>query len=301
MTGDLPPGLVHFPPLPPLPEPRRVGDDPRQRTMQRVTANLSRLLADEMRLQTANTTTGFFASAVDLGRLKTALEDGLQRFDIDTIRARWEVDVRDWIADLVARKSPIKVVFNVSQVSLSLGLGALVLHMSGLSGPSLTRGDISFLQSLGMILSGFVVLFTSAMLLFVVMALSRGISVWVPIKEGWLTSVSADGALLAIAPIFVVAVDYSLLLLPMLGVTSFIVFTSARQAMRQAHAASHDDSQCEPKDHFHQIREMVAIDKLRVALFRQQVSKKKTFVVLGRLPHNAKNSTGHAGKDQNPD
>jgi diguanylate cyclase (GGDEF)-like protein len=144
------------------------------------------------------------------------------------------------IADLVARKSPIKVVFNVSQVSLSLGLGALVLHMSGLSGPSLTRGDISFLQSLGMILSGFVVLFTSAMLLFVVMALSRGISVWVPIKEGWLTSVSADGALLAIAPIFVVAVDYSLLLLPMLGVTSFIVFTSARQAMRQAHAASHD-------------------------------------------------------------
>jgi diguanylate cyclase (GGDEF)-like protein len=144
------------------------------------------------------------------------------------------------IADLIVRKSFIKVVFNVAQVSLSLGLGALVLHVSGLSGPSLTRGDISFLQSLGMILSGFVVLFTSAMLLFVVMALVRGISVWVPIREGWLTSVSADGALLAIAPIFVVAVDYSLLLLPMLGVTSFIVFTSARQAMRQAHAASHD-------------------------------------------------------------
>ncbi len=143
-------------------------------------------------------------------------------------------------AEVLARKSFIKIVFNVSQVSLSLGLGALVLHLSGLSGPSLSRGDISFLQSLGMIVAGFVVLFTSAMLLFVVMALSRGISVWVPIREGWLTSVSADGALLAIAPIFVVAVDYSLLLLPMLGITSFIVFTSARQAMRQAHAASHD-------------------------------------------------------------
>lgn len=124
MTGDLPPGLVHFPPLPPLPEPPRVGDDPRQRTMQRVTANLSRLLADEMRLQTANTTTGFFASAVDLGRLKTALEDGLQRFDIDTIRARWEVDVRDWIADLVARW-----VQRVKQLSFDLRELGVHLHV----------------------------------------------------------------------------------------------------------------------------------------------------------------------------
>lgn len=103
MIGDLPPGLVHFPPLPPLPEPPRTGDDPRQRTLQRITGNLSRSLGDEMHLQTANTTTGFFASAVDLGRLRAAIENGLQRFDIDTLRARWEIDVRDWIGDLLPR------------------------------------------------------------------------------------------------------------------------------------------------------------------------------------------------------
>jgi diguanylate cyclase (GGDEF)-like protein len=144
------------------------------------------------------------------------------------------------IADLVVRKSFLKILFNVSQVSLSLGLGALVLHVSGLDGPALSHGDISFVQSLGMILAGCVVLMTSAMSLFMVMSLSQGISLWIPVREGWLMSVSADGALLAMAPIFVVAVGYSLLLLPMLGVTSFIVYTSARQAIRQAHAASHD-------------------------------------------------------------
>ena len=144
------------------------------------------------------------------------------------------------VADLVARKATIKVVFNVCQVSLALGLGALVLHSSGINGPALSNGDISFVQSLGMIGAGITVLVVSAMLLFVVMSLSRGISLRVPIREGWMTSIGADGALLAVAPIFVIAIDYSLLLLPLLGVTSFIVFTSARQAMRQAHAASHD-------------------------------------------------------------
>jgi diguanylate cyclase len=143
-------------------------------------------------------------------------------------------------SDMLVRKSFVKVLFNAAQVSLSLGLGALVLHAADLSGPLLSHRDITFMQSFGMIAAGLAVLVTSAMSLFVVMALSRGVSLLVPIREGWLTSVSADGALLAVAPIFVVAVDYNLLLLPMLGVTSFIVFSSARQAIRQSHAASHD-------------------------------------------------------------
>jgi diguanylate cyclase (GGDEF)-like protein len=174
------------------------------------------------------------------------------------------------IADLVAHKPTIKMVFNVCQVSLSLGLGGLVLHSSGLNGPAL-RGDISFVQSLGMIGAGFTVLVTSAMLLFVVMSLSRGISLRVPIREGWMTSITADGALLAVAPIFVIAVDYSLLLLPLLAVTSFIVFTSARQAMHQAHAASHDPlTQMRNRNSFHDILQhrlldMVASDAREVA------------------------------------
>lgn len=104
MTDDPPtPGLVHFPPLPALPEPPQLAPDPRQRTLQRISANLAGLLADGMQLGTANTTHGFHASAVDLGRLKAALEDGLRRFDMDTLRARWDVDIRVWVAALLMR------------------------------------------------------------------------------------------------------------------------------------------------------------------------------------------------------
>ena len=144
------------------------------------------------------------------------------------------------LSDAIGRKSIEKVVFNVAQVTLSLALGALVLAGFGLTGPMLANGHMSFVSSLGMIVAGLVVLGTNSMLLFAVMAISRGVSLMVPWREGWLTSVSADGALLAVAPIFVVAVEFSLLLLPLLCVTSFIVFSSARQAMREAHAASHD-------------------------------------------------------------
>lgn len=54
-----------------------------------------------MHLQAANTTTGYFAAAVDLGRLKAALELGVQRFDIAAIHARWAVDLRGWMTRLV--------------------------------------------------------------------------------------------------------------------------------------------------------------------------------------------------------
>jgi hypothetical protein len=105
MTDDpsASPGLVHFPPLPPQPEPPHAGADPRQSNLQRITANLAGLLGDGMQLGTTNTTHGFHAAAVDLGRLKAALEEGLRRFDIASLHARWEVDIRDWAAELLPR------------------------------------------------------------------------------------------------------------------------------------------------------------------------------------------------------
>lgn len=127
VTGEPPPTpseVVHFPPLPPLPEPPRPGADPRQRSLQHVASGLSGLLGDGVHLQTANTSTGFFASAVDLGRLKAALEDGLRRFDIDALRARWDVDVRDWTADLVSTW-----VQRVKQLGLDLRERGVRLHV----------------------------------------------------------------------------------------------------------------------------------------------------------------------------
>lgn len=54
-----------------------------------------------MRFQTSNTTTGFHASAVDLGRLKSELERAIVRFDMETVHARWGVDLGAWMTRLV--------------------------------------------------------------------------------------------------------------------------------------------------------------------------------------------------------
>ena len=53
-------------------------------------------------------------------------------------------------------------------------------------------------------------------------------------------SISADGALLALSPIFVVAIHFSLMMLPLLGVTALLVYQSTQQALERAHEASHD-------------------------------------------------------------
>ncbi len=53
-----------------------------------------------MRLAGPNLTTGFHASAVDLGRLQTALERGLGRFDAATLESRWD-EVFEWIRRVI--------------------------------------------------------------------------------------------------------------------------------------------------------------------------------------------------------
>jgi hypothetical protein len=52
-------------------------------------------------LAVANTQVGFPASAVDLGRLKDALETGLAAFDMRELRRRWRVDLGDWTRRLI--------------------------------------------------------------------------------------------------------------------------------------------------------------------------------------------------------
>lgn len=49
----------------------------------------------------ANTVSGFPASAVDVGRLKTALESGIAGFSMDLVRQRWDEDVARWLGGTV--------------------------------------------------------------------------------------------------------------------------------------------------------------------------------------------------------
>src|SRR4029079_1539527 len=50
----------------------------------------------------------------------------------------------------------------------------------------------------------------------------------------------AEGALISLAPIWVIGIDFSLVMAPLLAITSILVFRSTRQALERAHEAHHD-------------------------------------------------------------
>ena len=100
---------------------------------------------------------------------------------------------------------------------------------------------LSYRWAIGIVVAGALVFIANGMLTCFVLALHYKTSVRSMMGRSFFLSISADGALLALSPIFVVAIHYSLMMLPLLGVTALLVYQSTQQALRRAHEASHDD------------------------------------------------------------
>ncbi len=94
---ERPSRIVAFPPLPACPEPPHFPPDPRQDRFQAIVGKITGAVGEGFAFAAANTSNGFPASAVDVGRLKTALEGGLASFDMALVRDRWDTDVFDWL------------------------------------------------------------------------------------------------------------------------------------------------------------------------------------------------------------
>jgi diguanylate cyclase len=142
--------------------------------------------------------------------------------------------------DLRERKPAIKVVFNAAQITASLGAGALVLQLFGLTMPLTKAGTPSWGFALAMLLAGALVFTLNGVLTCVVLAIHYKTSVRSMMGRSFFLSISADGALLALAPIFVVAISFSLFMLPLMGVTALLIYQSTQQALKRAHEANHD-------------------------------------------------------------
>jgi hypothetical protein len=88
--------VTPFPPLPRHPKAPRLAADPRQSNSAHTIGALATIAGREMHVGGPNLSTGFYASAVDVGRLQAALEDGLARFDETQLATRWD-EIFDWI------------------------------------------------------------------------------------------------------------------------------------------------------------------------------------------------------------
>jgi len=143
--------------------------------------------------------------------------------------------------DLRERKPTAKVVFNTAQMTASLAAGALTLYLLGLRAPITDVSKLSHRWAIGIVAAGALVFISNGFLTGVVLALHYKTRVRSVMGRSFFVSISADGALLALSPIFVVAIHYSLMMLPLLGITALLVYQSTQQALRRAHEASHDD------------------------------------------------------------
>jgi len=144
------------------------------------------------------------------------------------------------LGDLTQRKPVTRALFNASQISLSLGCGALVLSIlpyrqALISGEQLTVGYVGAMAA-----AGAAIFLTNSVLTCLVLALYEQTPVWPTLRRTIGVNASTDGMLLAIAPIFVAIAQRSLVLVPLLLVTSYAVYNSARLALSRQHEALHD-------------------------------------------------------------
>jgi hypothetical protein len=80
----------------------RFPPDPRQRTRNRIVGAISSQLSEgEMQLAADTGVTGYPASSVNVGRIKDALEEALQRLGMAILQARWETDVRGFVLSIL--------------------------------------------------------------------------------------------------------------------------------------------------------------------------------------------------------
>ena len=142
--------------------------------------------------------------------------------------------------DAREHKSATKIVFNAAQMTASLAAGALVLQLLDLRVPITDSGRLSYRWGIGVLASAALVFTANGLMTCVVLALHYKTSVRTMMGRSFFVSISADGALLALSPIFVVAIEYSLLMLPLLGVTAVLVYQSTQQALKRAYEANHD-------------------------------------------------------------
>jgi diguanylate cyclase len=144
------------------------------------------------------------------------------------------------IADITQRKPLVRVAFNASQIVVSLTTCWIVLRwVVGETGLSPDHAiDLRWL--IGFVLAGTALLLVNALLACTAVALHEGRSVARALRTDAGENLYADGALVALAPLFVVVAQRSLWLLPLALITAVVVYRSALSAQAHQHASRHD-------------------------------------------------------------
>ncbi len=136
--------------------------------------------------------------------------------------------------------STAAIVTHVGGAAVSLSTAGLVLMAMDVQG-SITQFDtVPWEWASAIVVAGFVMISSNAVMSAIDLSMRRRISFVALLRRGVATRFTVEGALLSLAPLWVIGIDFSVVLLPLLGITTVLVFGSTRQALERSHEANHD-------------------------------------------------------------
>jgi diguanylate cyclase (GGDEF)-like protein len=132
------------------------------------------------------------------------------------------------------------VVRRVGGTAISLSTAGLMLLAMGVQGSITQDGTVPWDWGLAIVLAGMSIVLLNAAVAAISMSVRRRMSFLALLRRGLGVRLTAEGALISLAPIWVIGIDFSLVLAPLLAITSILVFRSTRQALERHHEAHHD-------------------------------------------------------------
>ena len=132
------------------------------------------------------------------------------------------------------------VITRVGSAAVSLSTAGLMLMAMDVHGSITVFDTVPWRWGLAIVLTGISIVAANGIQAAIELSLRRRVSFVSLLRRGVAARVTAEGALLSMAPLWVIGVDFSVVLIPLLGITTLLVFSSTRQALHRSHEANHD-------------------------------------------------------------
>lgn len=132
------------------------------------------------------------------------------------------------------------IINRVAGTAFSLSSAAMVLTALGAHGSVTGFEQLPLDWSVAIMACGITILTLNAITASIMLAVRRRSSFVSLFQHGIGVRVTAEGAMLSLAPLWVIGVDFSPMLFPLLLIATMLVFRSTRQALEQSHEAHHD-------------------------------------------------------------
>jgi diguanylate cyclase (GGDEF)-like protein len=141
---------------------------------------------------------------------------------------------------LVVRADPFTTLMRFSKVALTVGSASAVsMRLDSIWSTDNVAG-VSWRWVVGAMMVGATVLLVDGVVTAIEEAARSRVALASGLASGVARWVTAEGALLSLAPIWIVGVEFSRALVPLLAITTVLVFQSTRQAFDRAYEARHD-------------------------------------------------------------